>query len=447
MSLWIGLSRATAALNEADETNQDQFEMIDQLLLKISQETLLNQPGTQEVRADIQSQALGNYEKLLSKLERNQRLPLQIAKVRTLMGRLKGDLDAPEQALALFESAEYALSKIKETDPENQAMLKILSEAQTERGGLLYRKHASEEATDPLLSALENRRRLVELDPGNVEWGALLANAEMNLGLLEEMKGHRPQALEQYLAADRRRKELLAQDPSNVSLLRGQGKSLRNLGGFYGRQHNLTEAEKSLEQSRAAFQKLCDLPKPDPEDLKDLATTWALLGNIAMVRDTEKDLAIAADRYAAAVKVTDELLSRNTAVHSYWELLVQSQMNLALVRERQKKGGEAFAFLKAAFDVAREERAINTTFSTIYAKTLYEMLRMRKWKKLTTEEDAQLDSAILSATDDYGLPWMKKLESDVERAAEYPPAKTLEEFDHLESSPGSSGGKEKSAGK
>lgn len=429
ISLWIGLSQAIAAKTEADETAQDAMEMVDQLMVRISGETLLNQPGMQEVRVDIQTKALASYEKLLTKLERNQRLPLQIAMVRYQMGRIKQDLDGPKEALTLYETAEKSLAQLLKAEPDNLPVLKMLSAVQTERGGLLYRQGDYQNATELLQSAVKHRERVVQLDPENIESGALLANAEMNLGLLEEMKQNPRKALDLFLAAESRRQGLLARDPENALLLRGHGKGFYNLGAFHSRHHDLAKAEQAFEQSRMQFQKLCARQVPDYEDMHELAMTWGMLGNIAMVQDSKSDFARAAERYSEAIKVLGELLSRNTAVNSYWELMVQTQMNLALVRERQDRGSEAFELLKAAFYAARELRTVNTKFSTVYAKTLYEMLRMRKWKKLSSKEESELVSLLADASGDYGEDWLKSVQSQAADAAEFPKAQTLEETD------------------
>lgn len=446
ISLWVGLSRATVARDEADATAQDAMDMVDQLMVRISDETLLNQPGMQEVRVDIQTKALASYEKLLTKLEKNERLPLQIATVRYQMGRIKQELDGPKEALALYESAERSMKQMLAARPENLPALKLLSEIQTERGSLFFRKQDISAAGEPLESAVRNRKQMVQLDPGSIEYGQLLANAEMNLGLLEEMRNHIQEALQLYQTADKRRGELLSREPENVRLLRGQGKGLHNLSAFHARRRDFTAAEKALDQARLNFQKLCQRPSPDFEDMQGLAVTWKLLGNIAIVRNSDNDLSLAADRYSEAIKVLDQLLARNTSVYAYWEQKVETQMNFALVRERQKQANEAFLLLIAAFNAARELRSDTPIFASVYIKTLYEMLRMKKWKKLSKDQEVEVTQVLANAIADFGEAWLKEVESAASNAAEFPQATTLEQAFPGSSTTGSTA-TEKSDGK
>src|SRR5207249_4814673 len=128
----IGYVRATAARDEADSTATDAMSMVDQLLVRISEVRLLNQPGMQEVRADLMVEAESSYQKLLGKLEKNQRLPEQIAVVQFKMGKIKHYLNSPVEALTLYEGACQSLQKLQDQDPTNMRALKEISDVKTE---------------------------------------------------------------------------------------------------------------------------------------------------------------------------------------------------------------------------------------------------------------------------------------------------------------------------
>ncbi len=435
VGLWVGRNqalegerKATAALHEADETNQAAMKMVDQLLVRISEETLFNQPGMQPITADIYGKALKEYEQLLPKLEKNQRLPIDIAMVRFQMGFVTKNLGKPKEALSLMETAAESLDKLYQADPQNIQLLEELSKMKTQIGTLHFEQQRFPEAAGPLQDASTLRRLLVELKPRDIVAGQLLANSEMNLGLLEESLGHSPMALEQYQAAQRRRNGLLQREPANVGVQRDLAKGFDNLGVFFLSQRKLVEAETAAGQARDVFLLLTQRKGRSLDDLYALAMCWQRLGDIAFVRNGDKDLALAGERYYEGLRVSDELVVGNVGVVEYRGTMAGMQLNLARVRELQKESAEAFDYLISAFYEFQALQSVKISHQRDYVMTFRELLRLRQWKKLSEQELKQMNVCLTAAAKDYGQPWVDTLIEQAAAAPEFPAIPKPEEI-------------------
>jgi tetratricopeptide (TPR) repeat protein len=438
VGLWVGRSqalegerKATAALQEADETAEDAMKMVDQLMLRISEETLLNQPGMQEVRADILIKAQSSYEQLLTKLEMNQRLPEQIAMVRFKIGQTKQYLNSPDEALTHYKAAEKSLQEIQATDPANSSLLKNLSLVMTQTGQLHWQQHRYKAAESPLRAGLAIRKRLVEIGQEDIEAGQLLANSEMNVGMIEEELGHPEKASEHYKAAQHRRRELLKRAPANTGLLRDQAKGLSNLGMFYARQQKLKEAEQFFEEARMAFASLSNRKDRQLDDLLNLGISWRRLGDVAAVRSGEMDLQTAIEKYIEGVKVLEELVAANSTVRNYRGTLAEARLNLGQLYQRQKSPGEAFVLLASAFDDFNKLKVDDAAYKKHEMKSFHEMLRLKTWNKLGADQQQDLTYWLEFATTANGQSWVQAIEKQAASAPEYPQAGRLEETDLL----------------
>ncbi len=429
ISLWIGLIWATAALKEADERGNEQADMVTELLVRIGDETLRDQPGMQQVQADILAKAQSHYEKLLGKLEKNQRLPEEIASVKSKLGLVKLQLGERQEGLRLMIEAAESLAKMHEQDTKNVKVLTHLSKVKTEIGRLYFDQRDFKAASGPLLEALAHRRELVELEPDNIEAGQLLANSEMNVGLLFDGAQELPQALAHYEAADQLRRELLQKQPMNFSVLRDRAKGLSNLGLLHAKQGNLTQAEQFFEEARKSFASLGDQKDRQLDDLLNLGISWRRLGDISAIRSGKGDLREAITKYIKSIKVLEELAAANSTVRVYRGTLAAARLNLAQFHQRQKQPHEAFLLLASAFDDFNKLKAEDVAYKKHEMKSFHEILRLKKWNKLGADEQQDFSYWLEFATTTNGESWVKALQQQADSAPEFPQELRLEETD------------------
>lgn len=434
ISLWIGRNqalegekrategerKATAALQETEETLQFAMKMVDQTLVRLGKETLLDQPGMQPLTADIYAQALRSYEQLLPKLEKNQRLPKDIAKVQLQMGFATKKLGKPKEALALLEKAARSLELLRDANKTDGELLESLSLAKIQIGTIHYEQQRFAAAAIPFQDALLLRRDFAKLEPENIEAGQLLANSEMNVGLLQEAMGKPQEALEYYQAANARRKALLEKAPENSGLLRDRAKGLTNIGLLLAHQNKLAEAENNYDEARQAFAKLAEHKDHQINDLHDLGISWMRLGDAAAVRNNSADLKLAVDRYYKALRVLEGLVVANPNVPSYRGTLGKTRLNLAQFYERQDNSREAFAQLTIAFDELQRLQTTDATYKKYRTRAFFEMLRLKKWKKLSPSELQDFEEWLNFAAQENGVPWVESIQKLAQTAPELP---------------------------
>jgi len=383
----------------------------------------------QPLKADIYDKALRSYEELLPKLEKNQRLPKDIAKVRFQMGFVKVQLGNSSEGQRLMESADKTFEQLRETNAEDVKLLTDLSLIKTQLGALKYKQKQMTAAADMFRAALAIRQELLSLSSEKVEVGQLVANSEMNLGMIEEELAHPDKALEQYQAAQKWRSELLKTQPGNKGLIRDQAKGLSNLGMLSLRQHLLKEAESYFEQARLGFASLTNRTDRQLDDLHDLGICWVRLGDVAAMQQHDSGLKAAEERYLMGQKELEALVIANSTVHTYRGTLAKARLNLALVYERKRMAHEAFGVLSSAMDDFLLLRTKDGIYQRYAAKTFFEMLRLQKWKKLNSDDASVLESWREFATKDVGQAWVSAVEKDAASASEIPPQLTLEDAD------------------
>lgn len=434
ISLWIGLSQAVAAKEqavaakeEADEALNEAMGMIDRLLLKISGETLFNQPGMLEVRAGIQKDAISSYERVLSKLEKSQRMPEKIAVVKSSMGVMKLQLGQHKEGLSLVNEASETLEKMHRENPQSTKLLTYLSSVKTDIGKYYFDQRNYELATEPLQQALSLRKERVELEPNDIEAGQLLANAEMNLGTLKDALRQAPAALALLESADKRRSELLRKQPGNNGVLRDRAKGLSNIGLLHAQQGKLNEAEKYYEQARQAFDTLDASKDRQLDDFLNLGICWKNLGDFAAIRNGKDDLPLAINRYVQSIKILEQLVNSNSSMRIYRGTLGRTRLNLAQLELRKKNYHESFAVLTVAFDELQQLRIEDPSYEKFSSKVMFEMLRLKKWNKLNADDQKELEQWVSFAKTENGESWMHGIEQRVESAPEFPPALVLEE--------------------
>jgi tetratricopeptide (TPR) repeat protein len=343
------------------------------------------------------------------------------------MGVMKLQLGEQKEGLRLVNEATSILEKMHRESPENPKILTYLSSVKTELGKLYFDQRSYKLAAEPLKQALELRKERVLLEPNDIEASQLLANAEMNLGTLHDAMQQAPAALALLESADRRRRELLGKQPENNSVLRDRAKGLSNIGLLYAKQGKLGKAEEHYEQARQAFDDLDKSKDHQLDDFLNLGICWKYLADIAAIRNGKDDLQLAIIRYVEGVKVLEQLVNSNSSMRVYRGTLGRARLNLAQLHLRKKNYHESFAILTVALDELQKLRIEDPAYAKYPAKVMFEMLRLKKWKKLNSDDQTELEQWKSFATTENGESWIREVEQLVESAPEFPPALALEE--------------------
>lgn len=295
------------------------LDTIDNYYKRVSDETLLNQPGMQKLRTELLADAIKDYEQILASRDQRSSDPavrLGLAETYFRAGRISRLVDSPQDAIRYLTIALEIQQAWQEKHPDDLDRLQDLGKTWTELGTARYQIARAAETPDwnppqeAYQQAVTRRRQVVDRNPKNAESQRLLANALMNMANIEEAQ-QKFDAAEQNLAEVQsiRMAQLKRDDvnPGLKALLRrdvAQGQY--NLARLYDSQakvlfdraavlkaRNDAAAEATFEaldkkceaaeaQARGAIQSITELLAADPllENEFLLARAYRLLGEL-----------------------------------------------------------------------------------------------------------------------------------------------------------------------
>ena len=127
VGLSIGYLRAAWALDDtrkaralAEENLLQARQAVDDLFTKVSEDTLLNQPGMQPVRIDLLRRARDYYEKFLVQSEGSQSVRDELALAHFRVGLITEEIESPAKAIPSYETARTAQTELLSTRSEQR---------------------------------------------------------------------------------------------------------------------------------------------------------------------------------------------------------------------------------------------------------------------------------------------------------------------------------------
>jgi hypothetical protein len=251
-----GQQKASAALSEATGAIHD-------LLVQVSQSTLLNQPGAKPLRQKLLLTATERYGSIAKKIRDSRALRGDSARVIYYLARLAEDLKPPEEVLELLDEALRVQEELYRDNPDSADTLEAYGDTlnaigtwhqrgeeiwaafenssaspQEQKSARSSREQELEAASKNLTEALHIRSELAKKHP--TKGRRLLASTLMNLGLLRQQQLELSpdeaklgeQALNYMKDAQRIREELLTTNPTDGLLNHDYAEALFNLGGY-----------------------------------------------------------------------------------------------------------------------------------------------------------------------------------------------------------------------
>jgi tetratricopeptide (TPR) repeat protein len=349
----VGYVRTSLALEEArqsqaraEESLQQARQAVDDLFTRVSEDTLLNQPGMQPLRRDLLRRARDYYEKFLKQGQGDPSLRDELAMAQFRVGLITEEVESPGKATASYETARDIQAQLVHDEPANPDRLKALGDTLNAIGRALHKQQQLERAMKAYAAAIEVRRRLAEQVPAKREFQRTLANTYMNVGMAAQKQGDRAQARKSMERAQAIRGKLLAADQDDAKLQRDFAMGCFNLAMLALEGKDVDGAEASLEKARECFTKLV---KRSPGDID--ASYW-----LAVCCRTQADLLRFKKRhdealslYAQARDVLEQLAEKNPSVTEYQVGAAEVFISIAQTeRERGHSDKSLAAFDRAA---------------------------------------------------------------------------------------------------
>ncbi|MEX0820271.1 MAG: protein kinase, partial [Pirellulaceae bacterium] len=407
-------TRAVEAKDEADaakiqaETSRDQaMKTINEFITAWGDVTLLNEPGFEDVRAELLATASKLYKQMGERLGQDPKIQHELGVSYFRLGRMMAHLRSYDDAREALEAGLKIQRELHAARPHDEERLHALGETLNQLGNVLDVVSASpsdeaeqkfeqavnlvedtvearikqsfEQAEAIYDEAIEARTRLVDVSPDNWEYQRQLLNAHMNVGLLRRRMADVLRDQEQFETADayyaeahsrfeqvqQQRRELLERlDPTSdvrQELVQDLAQCYYNmayvmwwLGDFDATGEHATDAVRAFDALLAEDpdrlenqydQALCLMLGGDAESeqMGQLLDS----GNDA-ARQEAYDAALAA--YGKAIATLERLASKSTSVPKYRRDLSQVYMRLGDLQLLAQQDQQALAAYQSAAD-------------------------------------------------------------------------------------------------
>ena len=336
---------------------------VDDLFTKVSEDTLLNQPGMQELRKELLQKTLAYYERFLKQRADDPTVQDELGVAYFRAGRIIEELDSPESALANYELARQFQERLLKESPGDRGRLNAIGDTYNAIGGALLKCRRLDDALKAFQKSRQVRQELVVLEPQELAYIRALANSVMNVGLVDAGLNRSDDALSELNAAQQIRIAHLtdsgdATKPSSDStkLKRDTAMGYYNLGKKAGtctsplRVSSVKTPGGQTKHDEAARKNFSDardllreLSEQDPHDLNiqfQLATCYRLLGDSLSRSSPVESIPF----FKQARDAFSQLAERSPDVPDYQAALAGVYMNMAA----QQKGAESLASFEQA---------------------------------------------------------------------------------------------------
>ncbi len=306
-TLSITTSRALA---QSEQSLREAIAAVNDLFTRVSEDTLLNQPGMQPLRKDLLQLAMTYYQRFLEQRKNDPRVQDELGSAYFRVGLITEVLESPDKALPIYETAREMQTSLLAKKPSDPSRLEALGNTLNALGTVRVKQKNYEAAREQYREAVRIRTRLAETDAANSEWQRVLANTVMNLGLVEFNAGNMPAARQQFEQAQKIREAALAADAGNTKLRRDLGKGYFNLGNLNSADGDTSAAIENFKAAATQFEQLVGGKSAELENRKLLAVCSGLLGDLLRVDQPDE----ARKRYTQASDSLAELVQQNPDV-------------------------------------------------------------------------------------------------------------------------------------
>jgi len=335
----VGYVKTTAALmtaesarRQAEENYRQAREAVDNLYTRVSEDTLLNQPGMQPLRKELLEEALRYYRKFLSRRSDDLTIQPELALANFRAGRITEEIDSPEKSLTCYRRARDIQRRLLAREPNDPDRLEDLGATHNAVGRVLHRLRQFDAALQAYEEAVAVRRRLAATAPERSEFQRVLANSIMNAGLLEKERGRLQSARENLEEAQLVRRAIRRPDLDRPQLQRDLAIGHYNLAVLAMMLRDDASAQRNLRDAIAILEKLL---AGHPKDLANQHRLVICYRILADLKSTTADRDAAMGLYREALQRMEQLALANPDVPEYQAALAGLQMNLGqLHRER-----------------------------------------------------------------------------------------------------------------
>ncbi|MFH1266107.1 MAG: serine/threonine-protein kinase [Planctomycetota bacterium] len=346
----LGMVQASLAREEAEaaqEQSEESFRQaraaVDNFYTRVSEDTLLNQPGMQGLRRELLSEAHKYYQEFLSQRGDDPTILDELATAHYREGCIAEVIDSPQSAMASYHRARRMQEQLVAQRPRDRECLQSLGNTLNAIARALHRQGKLDEARESHRDAIKIRTQLAREAPHQSEFQRTLANSHMNIGLIARDRGDPDEARRELEEAQKLRTKVLHRDPDDQDVCRDLAKGCYNLAVLDMMTGSGPAARKNFGEAVRLTQKLLDR---DPQDLGNqhfLALCCRCQADVILTdpESTVADLNSAIGLYETAFEPMERLALANPDVAQYQAELASLLMNRGVVQRALGRSAEA----------------------------------------------------------------------------------------------------------
>ena len=352
----------TAKAQQLSEASfQDALAAVNDFFTHVSEDRLLNEPGTEQLRHELLELARDYYQRFLSRRSDDPTVRDEVALSPFRVGLIVEELDSPQAAVESYQKArDLQIALLADLPDTSTAAARATKRALSRTLNALARVAMNSDDLDGAERLFNETRKLRQelvdstADPGErFEFDRLLASVDMNLGLLARRRSELDLAATLYRTAQELRQKTLPVRPKDAELRRDLAKGWYNLANLGVDQNDAEAVSRNVDLAIAQLEELLN---ETPDDLRDrylLALCYRLKAdlNAALIPVDGSKLVASIDAYSKARLAMQDLSGRSPAVHRYRVELGQLLMNIGQLEAQQQHYDEARDVLEKAAEV------------------------------------------------------------------------------------------------
>lgn len=360
--LMIGMTSEMAHLSAAHQRECDlrmdveknfllAKQTVDDFYVKVSEETLLDQPGTQPVRKELLGRALTYYDKFMQQRPDDPSLQDDRALAQFYRGQIQAEIASMEEAFQTLKQAadwQRARTAANGNRPEDRYRL---ANIYNQLGTLYVRQQKWTEARTQFTETETLRSQLAEQLPKNVEHQRKLANVQMNLGFLAVREQKVDAAKKLYSQAQQRRLQAREGAENSLQLTRDLALGYFNQAILHVEQNQIDEAIQALRNARNEFEVVVEQQPADFRTQQKLAQTETWLAEMLWFQKQPDD---ALKLQQAARTTLERITLANPQADEFRTAMVRLLLNTSRWQTQQNEREQAMTTLEDAISHSRQ---------------------------------------------------------------------------------------------
>lgn len=326
-ALWL-ISQKQKADQQKEQATQNFSRMqraLNEFYILIGENKLLNTPGMEGLRRDLQENALKFYRELSSQHSDDPAMQEAIAAAAFRVGVIRQNLGDSAGTPQAYRDAITKYEALAREHPKFPQYSNSLASSYNSLGNQQRILGDFSGAEVSYMKALQIRERLVIENPEVAEYLKNLAASYNNLGNLRQGIGDIPDAQSSYQKALEILNRLVLEHPNVSANLSALATSHNNLGGLLDDSGKFSDARASYQKALEIRERLLREHPDVPEYLSDLASSHY---NLGLLQQASGDIPGARASWQNALEIFERLERENPKLPEYINNIAMVHSNM-----------------------------------------------------------------------------------------------------------------------